>query len=169
MNARGLRQAAAAGARLARVLDGLGLDASSLAFTASPLSRTRRTMELVRTGLGLPPERYGVDDRLRELSFGRWEGSTWSEIARAEPAAAASRRRDRWNFVPPGGESYAHLLARVAPWLADLPPDAVVVAHGGVARVLLHHASGLGTERATRDDIHQGRVLVFDGGGARWA
>ena len=80
-----------------------------------------------------------------------------------------ARRRDTWAFVPPGGESYAMLLDRVSPWLAILPEDAVVVAHGGVARVLLHRVAAVGAGRVTAEEIHQGRVLVFDGGAARWA
>ncbi len=168
LNALGRRQAAAAGAALGRVLSGRHLHAADLPFAASPLSRTRDTMELLRAGLGLLPERYSTDDRLVELSFGRWEGLTWAEIKRADPAAAEARRRDRWRFVPPGGESYAGLSVRVAPWLAELAPDAVVVAHGGVARVLLHLVGGRAVERATSDDIHQGRVLIFEGGAAHW-
>ena len=168
LNALGRRQAAAAGTALGRVLSGRALHAADLTYTASPLSRTRDTMELLRATLQLPPGRYGTDDRLVELSFGRWEGLTWADVKRADPAAAAARLRDRWRFVPPGGESYAGLMARVSPWLAELAPDAVVVAHGGVARVLLHLVTGLEVERATSDDIHQGRVLLFEGGAAHW-
>lgn len=136
---------------------------------ASPLSRTRDTMELVRRALGdgLPP--VVLDDRLKEIGFGAWEGRTWDGLKRAEPAAIAERRRDTWGFVPPGGgESYAMLLDRLSPWLAGLPADAVVVAHGGVARALLHRVAGVGPQRATAEEIHQGRVLLFEDGAARW-
>lgn len=168
LNALGRRQAAAAGSTLRRLLSDRALAAPELPFVASPLARTRDTMGLLRAGLGLPPEPYGTDDRLVELSFGRWEGLTWAEVKRADPAGAEARRRDRWGFVPPGGESYAGLMARVAPWLDALAPDAVVVAHGGVARVLLHLVTGRAVERASSDDIHQGRVLLFEGGAAHW-
>ena len=69
---------------------------------------------------------------------------------------------------PGGGESYAMLLARLSPWLEDLAEDAVVVAHGGVGRVLLHRVAAVGTDRATGEPVHQGRVLVFDDGAAHW-
>lgn len=168
LNPLGRRQAAAAGRTLKRVLDDHGLRAADRAFVASPLLRTRDTMEILRDELGdgLPP--CSFDDRLREMSFGAWEGRSWDDLKRAEPSTIAARRRDTWAFVPPEGESYAMLLARVAPWLEALAPDSVVVAHGGVARVLLHHVAALGTERATTADIHQGRVLLFDEGAAHW-
>lgn len=168
LNPLGRRQAAAAGRTLKRVLDDRGLRAVDLAFVASPLVRTRDTMEILRAELGeaLPP--CGFDDRLREMSFGAWEGRSWDDLKRAEPSTIAARRRDTWAFVPPDGESYAMLLDRLAPWLPALVADSAVVAHGGVARVLLHHITGLATERATTADIHQGRVLLFDEGVAHW-
>lgn len=168
LNPLGLRQAVAAGASLAGLLRRRGLAARELDFVASPLSRTRDTMDRVRTGLDLPREPYRLDDRLKEMSFGAWEGRTWHELKRAEPDLLAARRRDVWHFVPPGGESYAMLLERVAPWLAELAADAVVVAHGGVARVLLHLAGGVEAERATGEEVHQGRVLAFADGAASW-
>ena len=168
LNPLGRRQAEAAGLTLVRLLGERGLDAARLAFAASPLTRTRDTMELLRAGLAGRLPSVAFDDRLRELSFGDWEGRTWEDLKRREPSAIAARRRDTWSFVPPGGESYAMLLERLSPWLADLAEDAVVVAHGGVARVLMHRVAALATDRATAEEVHQGRVLVFDGGAAHW-
>lgn len=150
------------------MLEERGLAPSERAYVASPLSRTRDTMELLRArlGPGLPPS--ATDDRLKEMSFGAWEGRTWEDLKRAEPAAVAERRRDCWTFVPPGGESYAMVLARLAPWLASLAEDAVVVAHGGVARALLHGRAGVPSALAPTREIHQGRVLLFEAGEARW-
>ncbi len=61
------------------------------------------------------------------------------------------------------------LAGRVAPWLGGLAETAVVVAHGGVARVLLHLVAGLARTRAPVAEIPQGRVLVFRSGAAHWA
>ena len=168
LNPLGRRQAGAAGGILARLLAERGLDPGRLAYACSPLSRTRDTMELLRGVLGANLPAVACNDRLVELSFGAWEGRTWDDLARREPAAMAARARGAWTFVPPGGESYAMLLDRVAPWLAGLAEDAVVVAHGGVARALMHRAAAFGTARAVDAKIHQGRVLVFERGGALW-
>ena len=135
-NAHGESQAAAVAERLAAAA-GPGLAEAD--FVASPLKRTRRTMEILRTQLGLPPDAYRTDPRLREISFGSWEGSTWAEIRRRDPAGAAGRDRDRWHHRPPGigGESYAALVERVGPLLKELERDTVIVAHGGVAGAAL--------------------------------
>ena len=88
LNAQGEAQAAAVAERLAAVA---GATLAEADFVASPLKRTRRTMEILRTALGLPPAAYRTDPRLREIGFGSWEGSTWAEIRRRDPAGAPGR------------------------------------------------------------------------------
>jgi len=164
LNAFGRVQAEEAGARLRAVVP----DYANLDYVASPLSRTRETMELLRRTLGLDPALYRTDERLKELSFGSWEGLTWKELRARDPQVAARRQRDKWGLVPPGGESYAMLAERVAPALAELSRDAVVVSHGGVARVLLALLCGVPRSQAPIMDIWQGKVLVFQGGRYSW-
>ena len=140
-----------------------------LAYLASPMARTRETMEILRTTLGLHPESYKLDERLVELTFGDWEGMTWKEVRKAEPALAALREQDKWHYAPPGGgESYAMLVDRIRPILDDLTRDTVVVAHGGVARAFLSIACGVNSRQAASMDIWQGRVLVIEGRSYRW-
>ena len=134
-------------------------------YIASPLGRARETMERVRATLGLDPEAYRTDARLMEMSFGRWEGFTFAELEAREAAALAEREHDKWNFVVPGGESYALLLARVRGWYESITRDVVVAAHGGVARVLLTHLGVTTPETASHGDISQGVVYVFTGNG----
>jgi probable phosphoglycerate mutase len=164
LNERGRAQAAAVG----RVLASLAAGARDLPHHASPMRRTVETMDLMRRSLGLPEGGYATDPRLKELSFGRWEGSTWPEIVAAEPDLAARRDADKWRFQPPGGESYAMLLERVEAWLAGLDGPSVVVSHGGVARVLMHALAGVDPLRAANADVHQGKVLMFEDGRYRW-
>jgi broad specificity phosphatase PhoE len=164
LNALGREQAAEAGRRLRDLVPHAG----RLAFVCSPLARTRETMERLRRSIGLAPDAYAVDDRLREITFGSWEGLTWREVRRQDPAGARAREADKWGFVPPGGESYAMLARRVAPLLAELTEEAVVVSHGGVARALLALAGAVPEREAPRVDIWQGRVLVLQDGHFRW-
>lgn len=168
MNARGRAQAAAAGRRLAALLRQADCRPEAARFVVSPLGRTRDTAERVRTALGLPAGGYAVDDRLQEFSFGSWEGMTWSEVKRHDPVRLKARRQDKWRFVPPGGESYAHLAARVGPWLETVTDNLVVVSHGGVARVLMMLVGGLAEPAAAEADIVQGRVLRFAEGRSAW-
>jgi broad specificity phosphatase PhoE len=60
------------------------------------------------------------------------------------------------------------LAERVAPVLAELSRDAVVVSHGGVARVLLAFLCGVSRSQAPIMDIWQGKVLVFQDGRYSW-
>lgn len=168
LNAEGLRQADAVAGRLAAAA-GRGL--TDFDFVASPLLRTRRTMEVMRGGLGLAEAGYRTDPRLLEISFGAWEGSTWAEIRQWDGARAAARDRNRWGHQSPGpgGESYAMLAERVAPAIAALTGPTVIVAHGGVARAILVILGHLDIREAPRIGIRQGSVLVLERGGWHWA
>ncbi len=116
LNELGLTQAAHAGRVLAGLFARRGLDASNLAFVASPLQRARVTMDMVRAELKLPPGGYALDDRLREIGYGHWEGSTLAQARVSHPELYASRERDKWGALPPGGESYASVQIRMRDW-----------------------------------------------------
>jgi broad specificity phosphatase PhoE len=150
------------------LLRALVTDVTSLDFVASPLLRTRETMERLRDAIGLDPLAYRHDVRLKELSFGRWEGLTWKDVRARDPSRWKARKADRWNFAPPQGESYAGLVRRVAPVFAELERDAVVVSHGGVARAMLTLLAGLAPDKASEIDVWQGRVLVVRDGDYAW-
>jgi broad specificity phosphatase PhoE len=164
LNALGRAQAAEAGRKL-RDLPGRPDEHD---WIVSPLIRARETAEIARDAIGLPPRDYRIDPRLMELTFGDWEGYTWRELRAVDAGAVRARSRDKWNFVPPNGESYAMLHDRVAGWLEALGRPAVVVSHGGVARVLTVLLAGANPEDAATTDVWQGRVLLFRDGTAQW-
>jgi broad specificity phosphatase PhoE len=137
---------------------------SDYAYVSSPLLRARETMELMRAELGLEPKAYAIDDRLAEISYGEWEGFTLAEIQARDPGVLQRREREKWDFLPPGGESYREVAKRVAAWYATVTRDTVVAAHGGVARALMANFHILPEEEATHADIPHGVVYVFDGG-----
>ncbi len=165
LNDLGRKQAAEAGGILIDLFVRDGRDQSSLTFVTSPLVRARSTMELVRGVLKLPASDYAVDDRLREIGYGRWEGSTLAQMQASDPAIFAARQSDRWTVAPPDGESYASVQARMNDWYSQLTTDAVAVAHGGTARALMV-ALGVETPDSAADlTIEQGAVYVFSDGG----
>ncbi|TGD95141.1 histidine phosphatase family protein [Methylobacterium nonmethylotrophicum] len=167
LNRKGVAQAAEAGARLAGLL---GEDVGALPYLASPMERTRRTMEGLRAALGLDPAAYATDERLKEIGFGAWEGLTWKEVRRSDPARAQARDRDRWNYCPPGegAESYAMVAQRVRPLLDAIDRPTVIVAHGGVARAVMVTLGAASAEEAPHMEILQGRILVLAGGTRAW-
>jgi broad specificity phosphatase PhoE len=165
LNDLGRAQAANAGGILAGLFARDGRNQQSLPFVASPLGRARSTMELVRGTLKLPPRDYALDDRLREIGYGHWEGSTLVQMQAADPAVFAQRQADKWTVPPPGGESYASVQLRMRDWYDSLLGDTVAVAHGGTARALMV-ALGIETPDSAADlTIEQGAVYVFGDGG----
>jgi probable phosphoglycerate mutase len=151
-------------AQTARVIERLSGDPLPLGYVASPLGRAAQTMAILRSELGLPPDSFRRDDRLKEVSFGRWEGSTWPDLRRRDPVSVAARDADPWNYVPPGGESYAMLMTRVLAAISDIAQDTVVVTHGGVVRVLLHALAGMPEAQATEQPVRQGAVYLVEDG-----
>jgi probable phosphoglycerate mutase len=164
LNARGRRQANECGGVLRDLFAREGRQPGDYAYVSSPLKRASETMELVRAALGLDPVAYDVDDRLAEIAYGEWEGFTLPEIAARDPDVLKRRDRDKWDFVPPGGESYREVAMRVGAWYATVKRDTVVAAHGGVARALMADFHILPEEEATHADILHGVVYVFSGG-----
>ena len=164
LNELGRRQAAEAAGRLRTLVPGF----ATLDFIGSPMHRARETMDILRAELGLPPGVYRLDDRLKELTFGSWEGFTWRDIRKAEREQAQLRERDKWSFVPPGGESYAMLADRIRPVLEELPGETVIVSHGGVARAILALVGAVPPQKASMVEIWQGKILTVTGNRADW-
>lgn len=161
LNDLGREQAAHAGVVLKDLLVRHGRTHRDVAFVASPLGRARHTMELVRSQLALPPADYALDDRLREIGYGDWEGFTLPEQQADHPELFAARLTAKWTLAAPGGETYVEVQERVRAWAADLTGDTVAVAHGGTCRALMV-ALGLDTPDGVSElPIQQGAVYVF--------
>lgn len=164
LNGRGRDQASSVGHILKRDYP----DVLDFDFISSPLTRAQDTMRLMRGSLGLDPDAYRLDARLKELTFGEWEGFTWPEMTKRDPEGSSAREANKWGYCPPGGESYAMLTTRIAGWLADIQEPTLAVTHGGVARVLLGLVAGVAQKDLPLRDITQGRALLFTSGTARW-
>lgn len=143
---------------------------STCDFVASPLSRTRETMEIVRAELGLDRQEYRTDNRLVELNYGDWEGSTTTELRQAYSDLFKTRKRNKWEFVPPGdeAESYAMQEKRFAPWLDSVDHPTVCVTHGGILRCVWKIAGRISGEEAGKLSIPQDRILRLQDGQLSW-
>jgi alpha-ribazole phosphatase len=113
--------------------------------------------------------RLVVDDRLRELDFGRWEGQSWEDIPRAQTDAWT---HDIWNHSAPDGETYASLHARVsAAWESLLLIDEetlVIVGHAGPLRALLTIALELPPESFIRIHLDYGGISRLSDTAGGW-
>ncbi|MBM1816188.1 histidine phosphatase family protein [Pseudosulfitobacter pseudonitzschiae] len=130
---------------------------------SSPLQRAAQTAELVA---GRVPR---TDPALMEMDWGDWEGQHGTEL-RADPASGF---RDiehwGWDYAPPGGESPAHLRARLVPWANALTRDSVAVCHIGVMRVLLAHATGWEFDGPAPFAVRRNRLFVINISDATWS
>ena len=120
--------------------------------------------------MGLDPTLYRTDDRLKEVSFGDWEGFTLPELKRSVPERIAERRKLKWDFIPPGddAESYEILSWRIAAWLKDVNRPTVCVSHGGVIRALFKLFGEMDEDEAASAAIPQDRLLRIAGNTIGW-
>jgi len=164
MNTKGRAQAKRNGEALCAMLPAI----AQADFVASPLLRARETMEIMRTAMGLAPVAYTLDERLKEIHYGHWQGILADEIPGVDASGLAARALDAFRWRPRGGESYEDLMLRSVGWLRSIERDTVVAAHGGISRVLRGHLYGLDVATVPELIVPQDRVLILRRDGMSW-
>jgi alpha-ribazole phosphatase len=122
------------------------------AIYCSDLRRAVEGAEAVGRRCAVP---VSVTPLLREKHFGQWEGLTYKEAEQRFPAEWRAWLADPSDARPPGGETYREVEARVLPCVRRVVLDHVgrtvlILAHGGVNRVILCRALGLSLYRVFR-------------------
>ncbi len=89
-----------------------------------------------------------LDQRLREMDFGDWEGLTYAEIEQNYPDELTVWQDDLMSTSPPGGETLKKFSGRVNLAVKDIiqsytDQNVLIVSHGGVLQVILCQAIGL--------------------------
>lgn len=133
----GVRQMEAVAARLK--------DEKLAGIYCSDLIRTKRGAEIIAAEHGLTSKSHHT---LRELNIGLWEGLTLEEIEKRFPGTLDEWRKKMIDHRIPEGESVRDLAGRVIPALKEIlganhGENIVLVAHGGVNRVILADAMNL--------------------------
>jgi len=129
---------------------------------SSPLKRALKTAQVISKRAHLE---VVVDERLREMSQGGWNGRKTEELEK-ESASYRRFQKDPTSATPPGGESVYDLFRRVQAFLAEriesLEGRIVIVAHKVVlamiaAVVAEHKRRGKGTSiRSLREKEMEG-------------
>lgn len=141
---------------------------------SSPLLRCREFAEDLARRLGVP---LIVDDQFREMSFGDWEGLLPEVVQERYPQQLSAYWRDPLGQTPPNAEPLIDFHARVrAAWEKLLDRHAsehlLLVAHGGVIRMILCEVLGIPIERLMSIETpfaNRSRVRVLaNGKGERW-
>ncbi len=162
LNDIGRGQADLNGKLLVQILERAGRSPTDFSWHASPLGRTRETMQRVRSAFAVPLPEVAFDQRLVEVSFGIYEGRLHTELSSGEMAIAGERDASFWDFRPPSGESYEDVAQRVRSFAADtLSGPAIIVAHGGILRILRRLIEDFPAERAVNWFPPQDSVVHF--------
>ena len=156
LTTRGIAQARAIGHRLATIPE-----AADIPIVASPLGRARRTAEIIAECLQYKSP-IRLDDRLREISLGSWDGLDRREVRRLMGGEFVEFE---WYFATPDGQSYDEFAAPIAAFLNDARnASLIVVCHGVVTRVLRGLYAGMPRAESLRLHVPQDRIFRLDGG-----
>ena len=119
----GRRQAARLGDRVQ--------DDTIAAVYTSALARAIDTAHIIAGRCGVKPV---INDGLREISHGSWEGLTRREVEERFPKEYAAWEEDPFTFAPAGAESGVAVLARALPAIRQ-----IVTAHEGQTILAVSH------------------------------
>lgn len=147
LNATGEEQARRVALRLAKI--------APARILSSPLSRAKRTAEIVAEGSESPTEITTVDE-LREFYFGAWEGLTYEEAAARDPERFRRSSIEPLIDMPDGAETLDSARGRIERAASAITDGASI---GGVTFVFAHAL-------VLRAVI--GRVLGIEGTRAPW-
>jgi len=106
-----------------------------------------------------------VDDRLKEMNFGDWDGksyqSLWQNESSEQQVSIGDFWQDPWQHSAPNGEAMTDFVKRVdtwwQQWLAnELEGNCLILAHGGVIKHLVARVLNMpipGTTHMSHIDI----------------
>ena len=131
---------------------------------SSPLFRTRQYASIISDIMDVSYSKINFDERLKEHSFGLWEGLNEIEIEKKFPGMVAAREANWWSYKVPEGESYELLEARLLPFVEDLDSskDYIFIAHEMVSKVLRKILLGLSESECLALKHHHNVIMNID-------
>lgn len=150
-------------------------ESAAVTVYCSGLSRARESAAVIGAVLSARPT---VLEELRERHFGIWEGKTFQEIKRDYPQEFSNWASDPVRFSPPEGETTRAVHERTVSALSRIfdvgagdekvcSGNIVIVAHGGVNRVILCHIMGIPLQNIFRIEQDNGAVSIIEFWGNR--
>ncbi len=134
---------------------------------SSPLKRALKSAEIISGIFNVKP---AVIPELMERNFGVWEGMSFDEIKEKYPEEFSLWASNPLRYSPPQGESTIEVRDRVMKalkWIlqpsdSSLQPDIIVVAHGGVNRIILCELLGISLENIFRIEQEHGAINIIE-------
>lgn len=131
-------------------------DDNITAVYCSPLIRTIQTASIIAKPHRINPI---LEDGLREIDHGHWEGLRRSEVEAKFQVEYAAWNEDPYTFAPEGGEAGVNVIARSLPVIRKIVlrhagENIVVVSHKATLRLLISSLLGF-DGRGYRDRLDQ--------------
>jgi broad specificity phosphatase PhoE len=161
LTALGVEQAGRVGA----LLKSLIANVSDWSIASSSLGRAVSTAKIIADIVGIGE--VGLDERLREIGMGSWDGLTLEDIDMVSPGAAEGATRYDIFFRSPDGERFDGFAARLQNWLDEALGDGrprICVSHGVAGRVLRGLYLGQTFDEFIRLPAPQDAIFCLDGG-----
>lgn len=156
------------GREVARLTGAALMDTRIDKIFSSPLKRAYETACLIRNGRNIEIE---TDDRLRELSFGHFEGQNFSELIKDESLTFRYFFKQPELYVPADdAETLPHLIARAGDFmqdkiepLADSCERVMIVAHGALNKGIMSYIKKHGIKDFWSGGLQQNcNVMIVD-------
>jgi len=134
------------------------------AVYCSDLSRAVKSAEIIARPHSLNPI---IVPSLRERNFGLWEGMSFDEIREKYPIEFDAWAGNPLKFSPMGGESTMEMKERVIGAFDTIitnhkGENVVMIAHGGVNRIVLCHLMGVPLENIFRIEQDYGALNIVE-------
>jgi alpha-ribazole phosphatase len=141
-------------------------------IVSSPLKRCAEFAAELSQGRDRPLK---LEERLKEINFGAWEGRTADEVIAQDPEAFQRFYENPVKHTPPGAEPLTLFQQRVvSAWEEVIDhykgQHLLIVGHAGMMRIVIGHVLGMPLETVFRLHVpHAGisRIQIGDGLRAR--
>ncbi len=126
---------------------------------SSDLLRAFQTAQIISNELHLKIEK---DERLREMSFGSWEGKTFSEISNTPEGRLWEEHSSEWKME--GAETLKNVQQRFITSVVDharRSGDILIVSHGAAISAFLLYVKNLSLDLVKNNFPANGAILKF--------
>lgn len=139
----------------------------NIRLVSSTLQRSIETAKIINEYLGC--DFIEIDDEIREIDLGEWDGRYTEDISREFPEEYEARGADLWNHRTPGGETFAETgerfcdaLYEIVKWSGD-NDVVIVVSHAGAINAGLSLMTDLTFEEARALKLPYAGVIEVSG------
>ena len=128
-------------------------------------------LQRTRIGAGIVAKNHNAPlfqiPKIRELNFGVWEGLSFQEIERQFPGETKKRFSDLLNYQIPEGETILDFAKRIIKAFdliihKNRGKDILIVAHGGVNRIILCHVLDIDFSKMFNFEQDYGCLNIID-------